>query len=117
MPNNVPPDVIKGINDLKVFKEQINFSIFAAMITFITILIAASVVLLDYLFYRRTISGWDSRFARMVAVAALAVTDTLPVISLLIFKCLLSDISQTAMTVGMWMQTRYFLTVLPRIAG
>lgn len=86
------------------------------MITFIIILVAASVVLLDYLFYRRTISGWGSRFARMVAVVALAVTDMLPVISLLIFECLLSDISQTAMTVGMWMQTLYFLTVLPRIA-
>ncbi len=111
-----PPDVLKDINDLKVFKEQINFSIFAAMITFIIILVAASVVLLDYLFYRRTISGWNCRFARIAAVAVLAVTDMLPVLSLLIFKYLLSDISQTTMTVGMWMQTLYFLTVLPRIA-
>lgn len=86
------------------------------MITFIIILVAASVVLLDYLFYRRTISGWNCRFARIAAAAALAVTDMLPVLSLLIFKYLLSDISQTTMTVGMWIQTLYFLTVLPRIA-
>lgn len=84
------------------------------MITFITILIAASVVLLDYLFYRRTISGWNNRFVRIVTVAALAVTDLLPVFSAVIFW--LIDNSQLTMAIGMWINTFYFLSVLPRIA-
>ncbi len=86
------------------------------MITFVLILVAISVVLLDYSFYRRVISGWRSFPARIAAIAFLAATDALPILSISIFKYILSDNPQHVMETGMWTNTFYFFAILPRIA-
>ena len=86
------------------------------MITFIIILVATSVVLLDYSFYRRMISGWRNPLIRIFAVAALAITDMLPLLSVVIFKYILPDNPQMVIDIGMWINTFYFVFVLPRIA-
>lgn len=86
------------------------------MITFIFILVAASVVLLDRLFYRRTVSGWQCRFARIAVAVFLAATDILPLVSFAAFRFILSDNPQPVMDFAMWVSTLYFFTVLPRIA-
>jgi len=83
---------------------------------FILILVAISVVLLDYSFYRHVITGWRSYPARIVAAAFLAATDALPILSILMFKYILSDNPQHVMETGMWTNTFYFFAILPRIA-
>lgn len=86
------------------------------MITFILILVAVAVVLLDCLFYRRLLSCRRNAVLRVATVAFFAVTDALPIAELLIFKYILPDNPQSAMNAGMWMNTFYFFAVLPRIA-